>query len=220
MNLLEVLSIGIDVLNDEHVQSMLRLLGTIYRLTNEVALESLFPYSMIVDKDILPLYRAIVSYHTPLTIINDKYLTDDILNILIYVIMRAKFRETEWSIYIDTDPWALCITDGIRRASASEPAPCKRKVVCVEDLMLNAFSISDIEEVTKPNNLDIETLLEGDTILEIYKSKLNDWSTVVLLHRISSRKEEITIRNILSQTLNKGMKKKVPFEYDIDFIFH
>jgi hypothetical protein len=94
----EVLSIGFDTLDDKYVRIFTRILCTYYYLDDR----SNITHKMINNKDILPLYKAMIDYRKLYD--SDRYLTMRIIHvyllaILCYSILRSRFKNRECSIY-------------------------------------------------------------------------------------------------------------------------
>jgi hypothetical protein len=100
MNINDILSIGRDTLDSKNVRIMLRLLGTFYYLSGT---HTNITHKMLVDKNILPLYRTIVDtdIYDDIDSYNPSQLRrlNIILIVLMYTILLVRYNNSEWDIY-------------------------------------------------------------------------------------------------------------------------
>jgi hypothetical protein len=109
MSVDQVISMGVDVINNPDVKIMFRLLGTYCYLYGLEGLTN----NMLVDKDILPLYQLLGEADGTAIFEQESSLRDQIVIVLMYTILKAK-KKHDYYIYQlnDVDRLSLMVSDG------------------------------------------------------------------------------------------------------------
>jgi hypothetical protein len=219
----DILSIGFDVLDDKYVSSCIILLGNYYsRNSDRIEL-----HRMIRDKDIIPLYRDIISY---MRLSYDTNIEKRMSILLYYAILRARMSNRDWNIYSGD-----YISDKILIAKCSNKSKPRHtdKKICDSDSLINLYPCSLIKNnidiqgqlMSHMNKKDIDILSSDSDILDllIQTAKIHIEAdnhyhddmrkSAILLYRLYSLSNEI-LTDISNYT-----KKSFDFRDDIDFLF-
>lgn len=162
MDFFDVLSIGSSVLDDKDVRTSLRILGNLYYISN-YSKEDNIDYRRLVSKDIIPLYLFLLDRNKDLDSVDIDVVSR---SIVMYTILRAKFIDTIWSIYIEEGPLCL-VTDGNLYATIHiQDLPNIRRTNRVSDLH-SLLYLSLRSDYTYP-------VYSYDTLLKIVKNSTID----------------------------------------------
>lgn len=215
MDIDTILSIARDRLNNKYVHRMIRLLGTYYyilSLDNDYrSISNYIWYDLIVDDDILPLYRTIVSLSKDESLsvrLSQSRTLSVILMVLSYTVLNTK--NTQWNLYIDNNK-DVFLYDGVhtfipyRNMKPIEPYT---SICCYEDMGFHPIERKDISESL--SNMDILYLVKHTRRNVIYPSR----TTISTFITYTTRK---TLSSILPEIICKN--ERPTYMYDIDFIF-
>jgi hypothetical protein len=169
---------------------------------------------MTITKDVLPLYKSLVSIHKGTLYGGDT--ATFIRSLTMYTILRSRYKNRDWNIYHNDKTSRFIVTDGdIYASTYGAKNVIGMALVCTYDMFIN-YTWYNVDVNIQPLSL-LEPGADIDSIIATNYTGGDLWLRNKVMSYKMSRVAKIIFEEI--PPCNNRNKKRSNYREDIDFLF-